>query len=167
MSFEKLEGYQHGSFLRKLTSKSGKKYFFKVSAPMSLVKCHTPLDGKLHWAHCVKSNYNRMETFPIGETTHIVSNLQVWATINGSNLAREPTVSPVLTKWWNCELTLATNFGSHAQMVTKFGGQILAAKFGLYQTEKHLHPCGETQNTIYSHCHSHHHGKTFLGFQDM
>ena len=59
-----------------------------------------------------------------------MSNLQVWATIIGSHLTREPTVSPVLTKCWNWELTLATNFGSHAQMVTKFDGQILATKFG-------------------------------------
>ena len=35
-----------------------------------------------------------------------------------------------LTKWWNSELTVATNFGSHAQMVTKFGGEIWATKFG-------------------------------------
>ena len=99
---------------------------------MSLVKCHTPLDVKLHWAQCVKSNSNWMESFRIGEilTTQIVSNLQVRATINGSHLAREPTASPVLTKWWNWELTLTTNFGSHAQMVTKFVGQILATKFG-------------------------------------
>ena len=46
----------------------------------------------------------------------MVSNLQVWATIIGSHLTREPTTSPVLTKWWNLELTLATNFGVHAQM---------------------------------------------------
>ena len=33
-----------------------------------------------------------MEPFRIGKiyTTQIVSNLQVWATINGSHLAREP-----------------------------------------------------------------------------
>ena len=43
---------------------------------------------------------------------------------------KEPTANPVLTKWWKLELTLATNFGNHAQMVTKFGGQILATKFG-------------------------------------
>ena len=73
-----------------------------------------------------------MEPFPIGEiwTTQTVSNLQVWATTIGSHLTREPTVSPVVTKWWNRELTLATNFGNHAQMVTKVGGQILATKFG-------------------------------------
>ena len=47
-----------------------------------------------------------------------------------SNLKKEPTASPVLTKWWKLELTLGTNFGSHAQMVTKFGSQILATKFG-------------------------------------
>ena len=96
------------------------------------MKCHTPLDVKLHWAQCVKSNYNRMESFPIGEvwTTQIVSDLQVWATIIGSHLTRKPISSPVLTKCWNLELTLATNFGSHAQMATKFGGQILATKFG-------------------------------------
>ena len=46
------------------------------------------------------------------------------------SMAREPTASPVLTKWWKWELILATNFGSHVQMVTKFGGQILAIKFG-------------------------------------
>ena len=60
----------------------------------------------------------------------IVSNLVVWATITGGHLSRKPTASPVLTKCWNWELILATNFGSHAQMVTKFGGQILATKFG-------------------------------------
>ena len=31
--------------------------------------------------------------------TQIVSNLQVWATIIGSHLARESTASPVLAKW--------------------------------------------------------------------
>ena len=36
----------------------------------------------------------------------------------------------MLTKWWKLELTLTTNFGSHAQMVTKFGSPILATKFG-------------------------------------
>ena len=73
-----------------------------------------------------------MEPFPICEilTTQLVSNLQVWATVIGSHLKEEPTASPVLTKWWKLELTLATNFGNHAQMVTKFGGQILATKFG-------------------------------------
>ena len=59
-----------------------------------------------------------------------MTNLQVWATIIGSHLTRKPTTSPVLTKCWNWELTLTTNFGSHAQMVTKFGGLILATKLG-------------------------------------
>ena len=54
----------------------------------------------------------------------------MWATVTGSHLKKEPTASPVLTRWWKLELTLATNFGSHVQMVTKFGGQILATKFG-------------------------------------
>ena len=54
----------------------------------------------------------------------------MWVTIIGCHLAWEPTASPVLTKCWNLELTLTTNFGSHAQMVTKFGGQNLV----LYQT---------------------------------
>ena len=73
-----------------------------------------------------------MEPFPIGKiwTTHIVSNLQVWATIIGSHLTTEPTLSPVLTKWSKWELTLVTNFVNHAQMVTKVGGQILATKYG-------------------------------------
>ena len=73
-----------------------------------------------------------MEPFPIREieTTQIVSNLQVWATIIGSHLTRELTVSSVLTKCWDWELTLATNFGNHAQLVTKVGVQILTTKFG-------------------------------------
>ena len=66
----------------------------------------------------------------MNHSNFFVSYLQVWATVIGSHLKKEPTASPVLTKWWKLELTLATNFGSHAQMVTKFGGQILAPKFG-------------------------------------
>ena len=75
-----------------------------------------------------------MEQFPTGEQKKKKKNhsnlsvLEVLATLIGSHLSREPTA--VLTKRWNWELTLATNFGSHAQMVTKFGGQILATKFG-------------------------------------
>ena len=49
----------------------------------------------------------------------------------------------MLTKWWKLELTLATNFGSHAQMITKFGGQILATKFGFV-------PDCETEATIWA-----------------
>ena len=64
-----------------------------------------------------------------------MSNLQVWATIDGSHLAREPTASPVLTKWRNWELTLATNFGSHAQMVAKSWLPNLV----LYQTARELY----------------------------
>ena len=52
------------------------------------------------------------------------------ATFIGSHLTREPTVSPVLTKWWMWELILATKFGSTLQMVAKVGSQILATKFG-------------------------------------
>ena len=52
------------------------------------------------------------------------------ATLIGSHLTREPTASPVLTKWWMWELMLATNFGSPLQMVTKVGSQILDTKFG-------------------------------------
>ena len=79
---------------------------------MSSVKCHTPMNVKLHWAQCVKSNYNRMATYI------------------GSHLTREPTSSPVLTKWRMWELILATNFGSPLQMVTKVDSQILVTKFG-------------------------------------
>ena len=53
----------------------------------------------------------------------------MWAIFIGSHLTREPTASPVLAKWWNLELMLATNFGNLCQMVTKvssknFGYQI-------------------------------------------
>ena len=45
----------------------------------------------------------------------------MWATIISSHLTRKPTASPVLTKSWNSELTVATNFGSHPQILaTKF-----------------------------------------------
>ena len=69
---------------------------------MSSVKCRTPMDVKLHWARSVKRNYNRMEPFPIGEiyATHIVSNLQVWATIIcsafGKRTNREPRLNQVV-----------------------------------------------------------------------
>ena len=49
--------------------------------------------------------------------------MQVWATFIGSHLTRERTSSPVLTKWWNRELKLATNFGNLCQTVTKVGTQ--------------------------------------------
>ena len=62
----------------------------------------------------------------------IGSYLQVWATFIGSHLTRDPTASPVLTKWWNGELMLATNFGNLCQTVTKVGSQILATKFGFF-----------------------------------
>ena len=52
------------------------------------------------------------------------------ATLIGSHLTREPTSSPVLTKWSKWELMLSTNFGSPLQIVTKVGSQILATKFG-------------------------------------
>ena len=45
----------------------------------------------------------------------------MWATFTGSHLTREPTAIPVLTKWWNWELILATNFGNLCTNVTKVG----------------------------------------------
>ena len=45
------------------------------------------------------------------------------ATLIGSHLTRQPTASPVLTKWWKSELMLATNFGSICRKVTNFGSQ--------------------------------------------
>ena len=41
-----------------------------------------------------------------------LSVLEGLATLIGSHLTREPTASPVLTKWSNWELMLATNFGN-------------------------------------------------------
>ena len=38
-------------------------------------------------------------------------------------MTREPTASPVLTKWWKSELMLTTNFGSLCPKVTKVGSQ--------------------------------------------
>ena len=38
-------------------------------------------------------------------------------------MTREPTSSPVSTKWWKSELMLATNFGSLCPKVTKVGSQ--------------------------------------------
>ena len=46
-----------------------------------------------------------------------------------SHLTREPTTSPVLTKWWNWELMLATNFGSLSQTVTKVDSQNFGYQF--------------------------------------
>ena len=52
----------------------------------------------------------------------MVSNLQVWALMVA--IHKKTNIEPCVN-----ELTLATNFGNHAQMVTKFDGQILATKF--------------------------------------
>ena len=58
----------------------------------------------------------------------------MWATFI-CHLTREPTVSPVLITWWNCELTLAINFGNpctngHQSWWPKFG----LPTYVLYQT---------------------------------
>ena len=103
----------YGRFSRKLTSKAGTKSFFKVWAPISLLKCSTPLYVKFHRAQCVKGDCNWMEPIPIGEqqTTQISSILELWVTLIGIHLTREPAASATLTKWWNWEL-MAANFGN-------------------------------------------------------
>ena len=58
-----------------------------------------------------------------------MSNLQVLATLNGSHLIREPTSSPVLTKCWNLELILATNFGNLHIRSPNLAAKIFATKF--------------------------------------
>ena len=52
-----------------------------------------------------------------------LSILEGLSTSIGSHLTREPTTSPVSTKWWKSELMLATNFGSLCPKVTNFGSQ--------------------------------------------
>ena len=52
-----------------------------------------------------------------------LSILEGLAALIGSHLTREPTVRAVLSKWWNWELMLATNFGSLCPEVTNFGSQ--------------------------------------------
>ena len=52
-----------------------------------------------------------------------LSILEGLTTLIGSHLTRQPTASPVLTKWWKSELMLATNFGSLCPKVTKAGSQ--------------------------------------------
>ena len=47
----------------------------------------------------------------------------LWIMTIGSHLTREPTASPVVTKWCNWELILATNFGNLCPKVTKVGSQ--------------------------------------------
>ena len=55
--------------------------------------------------------------------------LEVWATFIGIHLTTEPAVSTVVTKCWNWELILATNFGNqctngHHWWWPKFGCQL-------------------------------------------
>ena len=52
-----------------------------------------------------------------------MSILEGLAPLIGSHMAREPTASPVLTKWWNWKLMLATKFGSLCTEVISFGSQ--------------------------------------------
>ena len=46
---------------------TGANKLLKVWAPTSWPKCPTPLDVQFHFAQFVKSDYNRMEQFSIGE----------------------------------------------------------------------------------------------------
>ena len=60
------------------------------------------------------SNYHLQKRFQSVSNKPLelcLSPLEVWATFFGSHLIREPTASPLLTKW-NWELMLATNFGN-------------------------------------------------------
>ena len=67
MSFKKLEGLPTVvAFWENLLPRQGQIDFW-VWAPMSSVKCPTPLDVKFHWAQRVKGDYNPMEPIPIGE----------------------------------------------------------------------------------------------------
>ena len=59
-----------------------------------------------------------------------MSNLQVLATLSGNHLIPEPTSSPVLTKCWNLELILATNFGNLHKRPPNLVSKILATEFG-------------------------------------
>ena len=60
--------------------------------------------------------------------------------------------SPVLTKW---ELTLATNFGNHAQIGTKVGGQILATICGFVPDSlgRHNVPMSSCYYHVQQYCH--------------
>ena len=54
-------------------------------------------------------------------------------------MTREPTASPVLTKWWIWELMLSTNFGSLCPKVTSFGSQNFGYQIWfLYQTVEQI-----------------------------
>ena len=91
---------------------------------MSSLKCPTPLDVKYPWHSVLRvitirwSHLQSVSNKPL--KLCIICRL---ATLIGNHLTREPTVSPVLTKCWNLELMLTTNFGSQCQTVTKFGSQ--------------------------------------------
>ena len=95
------------------------------------------------WTHVVTFNFDlthdldpwfSRSNFGIYNQRAINHSNCVWfagvATLIGSHLKREPTASPVLTKWSMWEQSFATNFGSPLQMVTKVGSRILATKFG-------------------------------------
>ena len=73
----------------------------------------------------VKGDYNRMEPLAINKPLKFVyfGRVGFSSTLIGSHLTREPTASPVLTKWWSQELMWATNFGSLSPNVTNFGNQ--------------------------------------------
>ena len=72
-----------------------------------------------HWMH-FSTRHSVLKLLTIG-----CSHFQL-----ASNKAPKPTVSPVLTKWWNWELMLASNFGNLCQMSPNLVAKILATKFG-------------------------------------
>ena len=51
------------------------------------------------------------------------------------HLTSEPTASPVLTKWWNLEIMLATNFGSPYKWLPKLVAKFWLPNLVLYQTD--------------------------------
>ena len=57
------------------------------------------------------------------------------ATLIGSHLTSEPTASPVLTKRWNLEIMVATNFGSPYKWLPKLAAKFWLPNLVLYQTD--------------------------------
>ena len=65
-TLKNLEGYQLWWLFEKINFQGKDKLNFQSISPNEFGEV-PPLAVKHHWAQCVKSNYNRMESFPIGE----------------------------------------------------------------------------------------------------
>ena len=124
MSFGKF-GYQLW-FFHKINLQGRNKLTVLSMRPKSSLKCPPHTIGCKISQGIVSWMWLQSDGAVCNLRTKNPSNLSILeglATWIGSHMTREPTASPVFTKWWKSKLMLVTNFGSLCPKVTKVGSQ--------------------------------------------